>query len=154
MALPKTGTTDFAQGTLNESSPLSQSNLRTQNSQVDHDPSANQQGSSTVGESELRRTNSAASQSQTLTPSKGGTLKKRQSLSRRTSLKRTGSKKESRPGSVRSLTFADDTGVQSAEMNNAFYTPVPTSGSPTEILANRFQGRLFVHYLSLSKTTR
>ncbi len=82
------------------------------------------------------------SQSHTLTPSRGGTLKKRQSLSRKTSLKRSGSKKGSRPGSVRSLTFADDVDGQGSEMHSAFFTPVPTSGSPTEILANRFQGVL------------
>lgn len=88
-------------------------------------------------ESELLRAGSAMSQSQTLTPSRGGTLKKRQSLSRKTSMKRTGSKKGSRPGSVHDVSLAD--GVAD-HMNDVFYTPVPTTGSPTEILAGRFQG--------------
>lgn len=32
---------------------------------------------------------------------------------------------------------------QGSEMNSAFYTPVTTKGSPTEILANRFQGESY-----------
>ena len=95
--------------------------------------------SSVTGESD---THHATSQSHTLTPSRGGTLKKRQSLSRKNSLKQSGSRKNSRPGSVKSLTFADDIGGQASEMNSAFFTPVPTTGSPTDILANRFQGRV------------
>jgi hypothetical protein len=27
------------------------------------------------------------------------------------------------------------------DMNSAFYIPVPTTGSPTEVLSNRFQGK-------------
>lgn len=80
------------------------------------------------------------SQSHTLTPSRGGTLKKKQSLSRKNSLRRAGSKKGSRPGSVRSLTFADD--VAGPEASSVFYTPVPTRGNPTQTLANRFDGML------------
>ena len=53
-------------------------------------------------------------------------------------MKRAGSRKGSRPGSVRSLTFADDVG--GAEANDVFSTPVPTQGNPTEVLSNRFQG--------------
>lgn len=94
-----------------------------------------------MGESDTHQATSTISQSHTLTPSRGGTLKKRQSLSRKNSLKRSGSRKDSRPGSVKSLTFADDVGGHGSEMNSAFFTPVPTTGSPTEILANRFQGR-------------
>lgn len=101
-----------------------------------------QPGLSTAGGNDLSRANSTMSQTHTLTPSRGGTLKKRQSLSRKNSLKRSGSKKGSRPGSVRSLTFADDVNGHGSEMNSAFYTPVPTTGTPTEILANRFQGML------------
>ena len=101
---------------------------------------ASQPGSSTVGANDLQRADSMT-QSHPLTPSRGGTLKKRQSLSRKNSMKRSGSRKESRPGSVKSLTFADDVGGQTPEMQSAFFTPVPTGGSPTEILANRFQGK-------------
>lgn len=54
-------------------------------------------------------------------------------------MKRSDSKKGSRPGSQ---VFPDDTPVQHSQMNDAFFTPVPTTGSPTEILASRFQGTL------------
>ena len=96
----------------------------------------------------MQRADSSMSQSHTITPSRGGTLKKRQSLSRKTSLKRSGSKKGSQPGSVKGLTFADDVGDHGSEMHSAFFTPVPTSGSPTEILANRFQGVLLLLWVS------
>jgi hypothetical protein len=38
---------------------------------------------------------------------------------------------------------------QSEEMNSVFYCPVPTSGSPTELLANRFQGMLLLFFFQL-----
>ena len=117
MAQSRSGATDFAQSTADAAAP-SQAHL---------------------GGSDMQRTNSTMSQSHTLTPSRGGTLKKRQSLSRKNSLKRSGSRRNSRPGSVRSLTFADGVDGHGSEMNSAFYTPVPTTGTPTEILANRFQ---------------
>ncbi|KAG8529226.1 uncharacterized protein KY384_005861 [Bacidia gigantensis] len=127
------GGNDFAQGVPNTSSPLSQSNLENQNTQHE------ELGSSTFGDSsEMRRTHSGISQSHTLTPSRGGTLKKKSSINRKASVKRSGSRKSSRPSSVKDLTFAD--GIGEDRLNDAFYTPVPTQGSPTEILANRFQG--------------
>ena len=122
-----TRTTDFAQDVPNETAALSQS---FRNSTLNDGPSS-------VGDNNLQRAGSTMSQSQTLTPSRGGTLKKRQSLSRRTSLTRNTSMKGERPASQ---AFADDTLAQNPEMNDAFFTPVPTTGSPTEILANRFQG--------------
>ena len=112
--------------------PLSQSNLHNQSAQLDESAMVDLVGhpeSSIVGESDTH----------TLIPSRGGTLKKRQSLSKKHSLKRSGSRKNGRPGSVKSLTFANDR--HGSEMNSAFFTPVPTTGSPTDILANRFQGR-------------
>lgn len=110
-----TGANDFAQGAPNVSSPLSQSNLEHRNAQQED------LGSSTLGEgSDMRRSHSNMSQSHTLTPSRGGTLKKRNSLSKRASLKRSGSKKGSRPGSVKSLTFAED--LIGPKANDAFYT--------------------------------
>ncbi|KAL9099982.1 MAG: hypothetical protein Q9163_004591 [Psora crenata] len=128
------GTTDFAQAPPKSVAPLSQNNVENQTSHLNED----MVGSSTLGDSsEMRRANSSMSQSHTLTPSRGGTLKKRQSLSKKNSVKRSGSKRASRPGSVKSLTFADD--VDGSEANSVFYTPVPTHGSPTEVLANRFQ---------------
>ncbi len=48
-----------------------------------------------------------------------------------------------RPGSVASLNGVEDVRAHNSEMNNAFFTPVPTTGSPTEILAGRFQGLRF-----------
>ena len=127
-------TNDFAQGAPNATSPLSQSNLQQQNEHLEE-----KDESTTVGDStEMRRTPSNTSQSHTLTPSRGGTLKKKNSLSKRASLKRGGSKRLSRTGSIKSLIYADD--VAGSQANDAFYTPVPTRGSPTEVLANRFQG--------------
>jgi hypothetical protein len=79
-------------------------------------------------------------------PSRSGTLKKKGSLKKK-GLRRSGSKRNSRAGSVTSLLlgekerYADGEG---AERDSVFYTPVPTSGNPTEILANRFQGNLLV----------
>lgn len=90
-----------------------------------------------------RQRDRAMSQSQTLAPSRGGTLKKRRSLSRKGSLKRDGSRKSSHPGTIRGQGFDGQEEVvanHASEMNSAFFTPVTTSGSPTEILATRFQG--------------
>ena len=135
---------DFAQGVPNETSPLSQSVGQIQHAPAygEFDADTTRLGSSHIAESDLRGGTSSISQSQTLTPSRGGTLKKRQSLSKKASLKQKDSGKRSRAASVRSL--GDDykggfVGDQT-ELNNAFFTPVPTTGSPTDILANRFQG--------------
>jgi hypothetical protein len=90
---------------------------------------------------ELRRSSSQMSQSQTLMPSRGGTLKKKASLRRTGSMKRSSSRRSSRAGSVRSLALGEKEKYgEGDEFNSAFYTPVPTSGTPTDILANRFQG--------------
>jgi hypothetical protein len=92
---------------------------------------ASQRGSSIV-DSNMHRSNSVMSQGDTLIPSRGGTLKKKASL------KRSSSRRSSRAGSVRSLVVHPQSDID--EMHSAFYSPVPTSGNPTEILANRFQG--------------
>ena len=134
----RSGATDSPQG---RSNPLSHSNLHNQSIHLVDNAMVDNPESSVTGESDTHHATSPTSQSHTLTPSRGGTLKKRQSLSRKNSLKQSGSRKNSRPGSVKSLTFADDIGGQASEMNSAFFTPVPTTGSPTDILANRFQGR-------------
>lgn len=142
------GVAHAAQSAPNEAPPIAQSTEQGQPDETDegNDGDATQQGSSTLGgESSggLRRGNSTMSQSHTLTPSRGGTLKKRQSLKKKGSLRRSASGKNSRPGSIKS--FRDDQELYAgndAEMNNAFFTPVPTTGSPTEILANRFQGTI------------
>ena len=136
------------QGAPDESSPLSKSMEQTHYTDLDEDVDGGttQQGSSTLGgesSGEMRRAGSTMSQSHTLTPSRGGTLKKRQSLKKKSSIRRSASGRGSRPGSIRS--FGDEKeayGGDQTELNNAFFTPVPTTGSPTEILANRFQGIL------------
>ncbi|KAL8952992.1 MAG: hypothetical protein Q9222_001107 [Ikaeria aurantiellina] len=87
------------------------------------------------------RSDSNMSQSHTLTPSRGGTLKKKKSLSKKGSVKRAGSRRSSYAGSIKGMATGGeqyDRGTGD-EMDSAFFTPVPTSGSPTEILANRFQ---------------
>lgn len=136
---------DFTQGAPDAVSPLSQSALQTQPGNPNEEFEPIQQGHSAFSDDAgLRRANSTKSQSHTLTPSRGGTLKKKRSLSRKGSLKRSGSRKNSLPGSVRGLGFdgqEEYVGENASEMNNAFFTPVPTSGNPTEILANRFQGK-------------
>lgn len=70
--------------------------------------------------------------------SRSNTLKKKNSLSRKTSLKRSSSRKSLKAGSIKGAPTTD--GTQDHHYNSAFYTPIPTTGAPTEILANRFQG--------------
>ncbi|KAM0169275.1 hypothetical protein ACHAPF_010147 [Botrytis cinerea] len=91
---------------------------------------ASQRGSSII-EGNMHRSHSVMSQGDTLIPSRGGTLKKKSSL------KRSGSRRSSRAGSVRSLVVHPQGDID--EAHSAFYSPVPTSGNPTDILANRFQ---------------
>ncbi|KAF7876574.1 hypothetical protein EAF04_001663 [Stromatinia cepivora] len=91
---------------------------------------ASQRGSSII-DGNMHRPHSVMSQGDTLIPSRGGTLKKKASL------KRSSSKRSSRAGSVRSLVVHPQGDID--EFHSAFYSPVPTSGNPTDILANRFQ---------------
>ncbi|RVX66148.1 hypothetical protein B0A52_09877 [Exophiala mesophila] len=89
---------------------------------------------------ELPRSNSQLSNSHSALPSRGGTLKKKASLHKSSSLKRTASKRSSYAGSVRSLQLGEKEKYgETEETNSVFYCPVPTSGNPTELLANRFQ---------------
>lgn len=136
-ALAHSGTEDFAHGAHNETSMLP----KTDNSQ---DLNTSQRGSTLVESGYgggIHRSDSTMSQSHTLTPSRGGTLKKKRSLSKKGSVKRSGSRRNSYAGSVKGLGFADQQydGANDDEMNSAFFTPVPTTGTPTEILADRFQ---------------
>ena len=73
-------------------------------------------------------------------PSRSGTLKKRNSLSRRNSLKRSSSRKSLRAGSIKGISSTELNG-DTASFNSIFFTPVPTTGTPTEILSNSFQGK-------------
>lgn len=89
----------------------------------------------------LSRSNTNVSQGETMTPSRGGTLKKKASIKRGASLKRSGSRKSSFAGSVRSIQLGEREKYEAGEEeNSAFYCPVPTSGSPTDVLVDRFQG--------------
>ena len=81
----------------------------------------------------------SASQMSKNTPSRGGTLKKKASLGGG-KLSRSGSRKSSYAGSVRSMKLGEKEKYESEESNSAFYCPIPTSGNPTELLATRFQG--------------
>lgn len=95
--------------------------------------------------SALQRSASTMNPSRAPTPTKGGggTLKKKSSLSKRGSLRRSGSRKSMRAGSVRSLALGDREKYAvdgDEDANSAFYIPVPTTGNPTEVLAERFQG--------------
>lgn len=140
--------TELAQGVPNAVSPLSQSAAHTEPAKFNEDLEPTHPGPSALGDdvdTDMQRTNSTKSQSQTLIPSRGGTLKKKRSLSRKGSLKRSGSRKNSIPGTVESLGYdgqEEYVGEHASEMNSVFFTPVPTSGNPTDILANRFQGEL------------
>jgi hypothetical protein len=64
---------------------------------------------------------------------RGGTLKKKASL------RRSSSRRSSRAGSVRSLVLQPE---PTDEQHSAFYSPVPTTGNPTEHLAARFTGKV------------
>jgi hypothetical protein len=138
---------DHAQGAPVESSVLAQS-LPYENEDLDKDYPHTSAAMDYGVVPELHRSASQMSQSQIQTPSRGGTLKKKSSLKRTSSLMRTSSRRSSRAGSVRSLALGEKEKYgQSEEMNSVFYCPVPTSGSPTELLANRFQGMVLLFSL-------
>ena len=118
-----------------ETSPLSQSVQ--QNGRFNEEWDASQRGSSII-DGPMQRSNSVMSQGDTLIPSRGGTLKKKASLRRTGSLKRSSSRRSSRAGSVRSLALHTPADID--DMHSAFFSPVPTTGNPTETLTNRFQG--------------
>lgn len=86
------------------------------------------------------------SQSATAVPSRGGTLKKKSSIKRVGSLGRSNSKRSTYAGSVKSMRLGEKEKYEpDPEHNSAFYCPVPTTGSPTELLADRFQGERKLH---------
>ncbi|KAI2469158.1 hypothetical protein F4781DRAFT_422189 [Annulohypoxylon bovei var. microspora] len=97
--------------------------------------------------STMQRANSVSSRQDVITGdsasvhgmslSRGNTLKKKSSLRRSGSLKRSSSRRSMKAGSVRSLALQSS--HDSDEIHSAFYCPVPTSGSPTELLSTRFQ---------------
>ena len=142
---PNTGVSDFAQGNPNPTSPLSQSMSNSQNlGAFREDFDASRRGSSIVGAggggedgaAGPNRTNSTASTAiPATTPSRNNTLKKKSSMRRTNSLKRSSSKRSLKAGSLAGFGGVDS----NKDYYSAFSTPIPTQGSPTEILANRFQ---------------
>lgn len=132
--------TEFAATPANPSmsSPLSQSIAIQNQGRFTEDFEVAQRGVSIIDDPTMQRSNSIMSQGETATLSRGTTLKKKASLKRGASLKRSSSRRSSRAGSVRSLALQSSTDTD--EAHSAFYSPIPTSGNPTEILANRFQG--------------
>lgn len=76
--------------------------------------------------------------------SRSNTLKKKSSMRRTASLGRSGSRRSMKAGSVRSLALQSN--ADEDELHSAFYCPVPTTGNPTEALANRFQCKWTVRF--------
>lgn len=141
-----TGVADFAStpGHPIDSSPLSQSAQPGNyigGGRYDDDSIMDRPGSSVndLSSAGLQRTASAAS-------SRGGggavggsvsrsnTLTKKGSIKRTSSLKRSGSRRSIHAGSMKGL----DGETARGDENSVFYTPIPTQGSPTDILTNRF----------------
>ena len=134
------GVADFAPGNQSHSSPLSQSlGQQQQGGQFREDFDASQRGSSIAGDDQYQGLNRSASTASTAvpasTPQRSNTLKKKNSVVRKASLKRSGSKRSLKAGSIKGA-GGENT---EQEYNSAFYTPVPTTGTPTEVLASRFQ---------------
>lgn len=138
--VPNSVATDFGAAPANpqEISPLSQSVAQQNSGKFNEEWEASVRGSSIIDGNNMQRSSSVMSQGDTLIPSRGGTLKKKASMRRTGSLKRSSSRRSSRAGSVRSLALQPGQDID--EMHSAFFSPVPTTGNPTEILANRFQG--------------
>ncbi|KAM4057965.1 phosphatidylinositol 4,5-bisphosphate-binding protein SLM1 [Hirsutella rhossiliensis] len=90
---------------------------------------------------DMQRSNSihsySAGDDQQLALARGNTLKKKASMRRTGSMRRSSSRRSNRAGSVRSLALQSSSDPDDA--SSAFYCPVPTSGTPTDVLAGRFQ---------------
>ncbi|KAL7951198.1 hypothetical protein V8C42DRAFT_303373 [Trichoderma barbatum] len=99
-------------------------------------------GPAAAGPAAVQRSNSvnsyAAGDDRAL-PQRGNTLKKKASLRRSGtgSMVRSSSRRSARAGSVKSLAL--QTATDPDELHSAFFCPVPTNGSPTDVLAARFQ---------------
>ncbi|KAH8819604.1 hypothetical protein F5884DRAFT_18945 [Xylogone sp. PMI_703] len=131
-----TTTDPAAPGNPMDSSPLSQSVAQQNHGRFNEEWDASRRGSSILDGPAPHPNAGAVPNEATPFPSRGGTLKKKASVKRATSLKRSSSRRSSRAGSVRSLAL---TAGDVDEMHSAFFSPVPTTGNPTEALANRFQ---------------
>jgi len=136
---PNTGVSDFAQGNPSAavSSPLAQS-LQQPQGAFHEDFDASQRGSSVVGDGDYgldRSASTASTAVQAQAPPRSNTLKKKASMRRTGSLKRSSSKRSLAAGSIKGV----DNTHRDKDYNSVFHTPIPTQGSPTEVLANRFQ---------------
>lgn len=134
----KSENTDFARGPA-DPSPLSQSVQHPHEGKFNENFDTSRPRSYVTGDDQapMQRSSSRASTlGQDGNLSRGGTLKKKSSLRRKSSLKRSSSVKSFTAGSIK--VPAD--GLDREKYNNVFYTPIPTTGSPTDILANRFAG--------------
>lgn len=148
------GVNDFASTPANpvDLSPLAQSLPESQRrGRFEETFDARTRGSSIIsggghGERIERSASRASTLNQGATPSRSGTLKKRSSVKRSASVKRSGSRRSTHAGSIRGVSIEDDGVGPSSKHNSVFYTPVPTSGTPTEVLANRFQGAYELHW--------
>lgn len=140
------GVNDFATGnpSANMSSPLGQSmGQQGFGGQFHEDFDAGSRPTSSVADGPhhagINRSASNAStavygQANQGTPSRSNTLKKKASI------RRSGSRKSLAAGSIRSVGGKSvGGGNETEDFNSAFHTPIPTQGSPTDILANRFQ---------------
>ena len=135
---------DFAStpGNPIDPSPLSQSlQPRPRIGKFDESFDASQREPSILLDGDIphRFVSTASTLNQGAAPSRGGTLKKKGSLRRTGSSKRSGSRRSVHAGSIHGVSIEDNDHISNKE-NSVFYTPVPTTGTPTEILANRFQG--------------
>lgn len=93
-------------------------------------------------------TSYAAGDDQSL-PVRGNTLRKKTSLRRGGgSMRRSSSRRSTRAGSVKSLVLQSASDPN--EGHSAFFCPVPTTGAPTEVLSERFQGEFSFRYLYAS----
>ncbi|RDA82854.1 hypothetical protein CP532_0943 [Ophiocordyceps camponoti-leonardi (nom. inval.)] len=105
------------------------------------DGDANHRGNSVIDGQTRSRSASAMSRSGSLRSFAAGDDRflpvRNNTLRKRTSMRRSNSRRSNRAGSVRSL--AVQTAPGSDDVSNAFFCPVPTSGTPTDVLANRFQ---------------
>jgi hypothetical protein len=125
------GVNDFANGQYGTSAP------EERRGRFEESFDARTRGSSVLDGDIPQRSASRASRGSTTlnqgsTPSRSGTLKKKSSV------KRSGSRRSVHAGSIRGVTIDDqEHGYERDE--SVFYTPVPTKGTPTEVLADRFQ---------------
>ncbi|GAB7352181.1 hypothetical protein MBLNU459_g2660t3 [Dothideomycetes sp. NU459] len=138
-----TGVSDFARDHPAGASPLAQSYSQGAAALPSDDYADAQRDISASAADGLAGRNRATSDASTAVfrdgalPSRGGTLKKKASVSRKSSLKRSGSRKSLAAGSIKGVGFANT--LDGGDYNSALFTPIPTTGSPTEILADRFQ---------------